>query len=643
MRFALLFLFVLLFCQNHAQVCHSFDPTQLDSIIAREQSFKTTQNTPIVLAPTSNYDIVYHRIAVSVNPAIRYISGTVVSYFKPLMALNVISFDLTDSLTVDSVSYHGFKQPITHSGGALTIFLPTFTTSLDSLTIYYRGIPPTTGFGSFNIATHDTMPVLWTLSEPYGARDWLPCKMTLTDKVDSIDFYITVPKGNRAASNGLLINIDSLSSITVNTFHWQHRYPIATYLMAIAVTNYAAYSFIAPTAHGNINILNYIYPEKTLQWHEMDTNVIRFIELYSSLFGTYPFIKEKYGHAQFGWGGGMEHQTMSFVAGPDFELLAHEMAHQWFGDKLTCGSWADIWLNEGFATYLSGLCYEHIAPEWWYAYKQDRNGKVIKYGSHGTVWCDDTTSVPRIFSNIYSYAKGACLLHMLRWTLGDTDFFQAIYNYVNDPALIYSFSKTALLQQHLESQSGKDLRQFFDQWFYKQGYPSYQLDWAQQGNSLSFKLSQTTTDTSVRFFAMSVPIKLYGNGIDTTLKVENTENVQYYAYTVPFAIDSIVIDPTLWILSGNNNVRKLPALDHDGFITIYPNPMHDIITVWYDAQTLNHLSYTVYNIEGQQIDSGLINGNNDKYSISVSDLASGVYVLQLSGTNTFRKIRLVKY
>ncbi len=625
--FSLVFLVVslLMAVGLSAQVCHSFEPGTYT-----HRSFKTESADSIGLAPTGNYDLVYHRIAVKVDPTVRYIAGSVISYFRPLVSLTEIAFDLTDSLSVDSIYYHGARlATFRHTGNAITIDLPAAVSSLDSVAVYYSGVPPENGFGSFMTSTHyDTVPLLWTLSEPYGARDWLPSKMTLKDKIDSLDFYINVPDGFHAGSNGLMTDSEIVGHTV--TYHWRHRYPIATYLIGMAVSNYEEHTFQVASPYGNITQLNYFFPEEEEDWLATDSNVAHVLQLYSSLFGPYPFIREKYGHAEFGWGGGMEHQTMSFIVLPDFELINHEMAHQWFGDKLTCESWSEIWLNEGFATYLSGICYERLAPEWWYGWRSTSLKRAIR-GDNGTVLCDDTASVGRIFDNSLSYSKGAYLLHMMRWQIGDSAFFAALKSYAADTSLVYSFSGTEALKSHFEAQSGQDLTWFFDQWYYNGGYPSYALDWSQQGSSLSMKLSEASSNPAFPFFKMKVPVRVYGKEQDTTIVLDHTSSGQEFTAAVGFTIDSIQIDPELWLISAGNTVRRLPAADAENFLQVLSNPVRNDLAIWYDSHSYHRLSFEIYDLQGKLIlTQSIPSGNGDYFSLNLAWLASGSYVLKIN-------------
>ncbi len=525
---------------------------------------------------TQDYDVVYHHLSLEVDPAISYINGQVTTWFRPqIPGLDVLHFDLYDGLSIDSIHWHHQACPYTLSNNTLTIDLPQLLTGgiLDSVTIWYRGEPSTSGFGSFNKSTHNNTPVLWTLSEPYGARDWWPCKQDLTDKADSVDVIITTPGMYRAASNGLLVEEYPLGDQKV--YHWQHRYPIAAYLVAFAVTDYAVYSDFVPTSGNPIEVLNYVYPEHLASAQAATTAIVPVMQLYNDLFGLYPFAKEKYGHAQFGWGGGMEHQTMSFMVGFSHLLQAHELAHQWFGDKVTCASWEDIWLNEGFATYLEGLTYEHgIGPTDWMDWKQGKINHIIS-APDGSVWVNDTTSVSRIFSSRLSYSKGAMVLHMLRWELGDSAFFQGVRNYLNDPQNAYAYGQTQELINHLEASSGLDLTPFVQNWFYDEGYPTYSLNWSRHENEVILQVDQTTSHPSVAFFPMTLPIRILGTaGQDTIVRLSHSYSGESFLINLPWQATELQFDPELWLVKGTTQMTVgIEDPSWSTGISLFPNPI----------------------------------------------------------------------
>ncbi len=589
---------------------------------------------------TDNYDIKYHRFEWMIDPREYYIKGTVTTYFMPTEAdFDQINFELSHELTVNQVRYHGQNLNLTlGNDDILRISLPNILPAgkLDSLSITYEGAPPRTGFGSFSQTFHGTTPIIWTLSEPYGSKDWWPGKMDLSDKIDSIDVIVSTPQQYRVASNGLLVS--ETQQDTFKSYHWRHRYPITAYLIAIGVTNYDVYSDFVTMPNGDsLEVLNYIYPEEMVFAQSQTFRTVQAIQLFNELFGDYPFANEKYGHAQFGFGGGMEHQTMSFMGGWSQSLQAHELAHQWFGDKITCGSWQDIWLNEGFATYLEGLTQEAgigtVDFQLWLF------GKIssITSAPGGSVFVNDTTSVNRIFNGRLSYSKGAMLLHMLRWKLGDNDFFQAIRNYLNDPDLAYSYAKTNDLKRHLEAQSGQDLTEFFEDWFYGEGYPSYQIDYTpqynQQSNLVHLIIRQTTSHSSVDFFEMPIPLRFESNdGRDTTVVLDHRFSGQEFLVELPFEVGEVSFDPDLWLISANNQINVILVSTDEldqlaNQVHLFPNPANDFLTVDIKKLPVKVWQIDIFDTKGSFVARQQVTNNFE--TLDVSEFSSGMYLLRL--------------
>jgi aminopeptidase N len=593
-----------------------------------------------------NIDIVYTRMHWNINPSVKYISGVITPYFKCLSDLNKINFEKDAALIVDSVIYHG--NAISHADSInmlLNIYFPAVIASgtIDSVSIYYHGAPSASGFGSFEQSTHNGSPIIWTLSEPYGAHEWWPSKNDLSDKIDSIDVFVTCPAGNRAASNGVLVNIDTTGQNL--TYHWEHRYPIATYLVAIAVTNYIAYSDYVALTNATVEVLNYVFPEDSTYAKSKTPSVIQSMQLYSQLFIDYPYADEKYGHAQFGWGGGMEHQTMSFMGGFSHALIAHELAHQWFGDMVTCGSWHDIWLNEGFATYLTGLTYE-AAPNlpYWENWKAQIINSVTS-DPGGSVYCDDTTSVGRIFDGRLSYNKGAYVLHMLRWVLGDSAFFAGIRNYLLDPNLTFGYAHTSDLKAHLEGNTGISLNEFFNDWYYGQGYPFYTFRYEQKSNNLlEITVNQTPSHNSVSFFEMPLPFKVYfPDGTDTTYILSNTSNGQVFQLSTKSMMpDSIKFDPDRHILclykvsSNNLGISSFPAQEYQ--ISVFPNPAKNTLNIQSAHAQIEQIS--IMDIQGRIIEEFSYDRGTIEIQINLSNFVTGSYLIRIKtdSSNEVHKI-----
>ena len=628
-------------CAQNENLCKA-----VDEIAASERnSFQRILSVNRSQA-SSNFQVTYYRCIWDIDPAARYIKGHVTSHFITNSSSNSISYDLATQLTVDSIYYHGSKISFSRPADLLQINFPANLPSSqkDSVTIFYKGIPPNTAFGSFVQDFHNGTPVIWTLSEPYGSRDWWPCRNGVDDKADSIDFIISCPNAYRASSNGVLIN-ETDNGITRTAFY-KHRYPIASYLVAFAVTNFKVLNHSVQLGNVNLPMIIYCYPEDENAFQVNTPKVLQSLSIYHQYFSTYPFINEKYGHTQFGWGGGMEHQTNSFITSPNENLMAHELAHQWFGDKVTCGSWQHIWLNEGFATYLSYFYFEKIDPAGHLSRIKSLNNSITSLPD-GSVFVEDTTNIGRVFSSRLTYNKGAYLLHMLRWFVGDTLFFHGLRQYVNDPALAYGFAKTNDLKRNLEQISNKNLTEFFNDWFTGQGYPSYTVKWTQNKNDWArITVSQTTSHASVSFFEMPLALKFKKGTQEKTVVVNNTKNNEIFWEEIGFKADTVIIDPDYWLLSKNNfSIKEAALAGPDNEIKVYPVPTSSTdVTLSIKNPVEKTMMLRIFNTAGQLVWQRYITtpGRDEQVQINISKFSAGVYLLHINSGDLKTTLHIIK-
>lgn len=631
-----LFIFLLFgtkLCAQTGNLCKA-----VDDIATSERNFFQRTLSINRSQASSNFQVTYYRCVWDIDPSVRYIKGSVTSHFIVNASSNSITYDLATQLTVDSIYFHGSKILFSRPGAdLLQINFPFNINSgqKDSVTIFYKGAPPNTSFGSFAQANHNGVPVLWTLSEPYGSRDWWPCRNNLDDKADSIDIIITCPSAYKASTNGMLVS-ETDNGVTRTAFY-KHRYPIASYLVAFAVTNFKVLNHSVQLGAVNLPMITYCYPESEPSFQQNTLKVLQQLSLFHQYFGPYPFINERYGHTQFSWGGGMEHQTNSFINSPNENLMAHELAHQWFGNKITCGSWQDIWLNEGFATYLSYFYFEKTDPLGHVNRLKGLSSSITNV-SVGSVWVDDTTSVNRIFSSRLSYNKGAYLVHMLRWVLGDTLFFRGVRQYLNDPKLAYGFARTEDLKRNLEQVGGKDLDEFFNDWFTGQGYPSYEVRWSQDENNRAFfVIIQTTANPLVSFYEMPIAIKFKNSTQEKTIVVNNTRNNQLFNEQLNFKADTMIVDPDYWILSGFKITSKDPTLTAgENEIKVLPVPTvaNDVLLSILNPSAKT-MKLRIFNTIGQLMWQQQVNtpGPVERIPINISRFSRGVYLLHIEGDN----------
>lgn len=628
-------------------LCFGFFSTaqtnEIQSIAQAEMKAAGSLTQLAVNPNTLNYDLTYHKLELTINPAVEFISGKVTSTFTALSPMNTVTFDLRNALTVSSVKRNNINLTFSQSATELTINFPSTVTTGTSTTveITYSGVPQSTD-GSIEFATHAGTPVMWTLSEPFGARDWWPCKQDLNDKVNSIDVYLTIPTAYTAVSNGLQQSMVDNANGTKTT-HFHHGHPIPAYLIAVAVSNYTIFTQQAGLGTDEspfFPIVNYLYPEMAASSQSNLSVTPGIMNFYEEKFGPYPFRDEKYGHAQCGFGGGMEHTTVSFMGGFSRGLIAHELGHQWFGDKVTCGSWKDIWLNEGFATYLAAMVIENFDGVAEFAIYKEGIINNITSQPGGALYLNDTeaTNIGRIFSSRLSYNKGAMVVNMLRFKLGDEAFFAGVNNYLNDPLLAYSYATTPQLQAHLEAASGQDLDEFFEDWVYNQGYPTYTVTVQNiSAGQAQITVNQTQSHPSVDYFEMPVPLFLWGeNNQEVYVTLDNTTNGQQFIVDVPFEVTGVFFDPYKELISKNSTVFLSSAqFNLIDAVSLYPNPSASTVNVSV-PNSVWLKSVSVFNALGQEV------LKTESASMDVSNLSTGVHLVKVetdAGTKTLRFVK----
>ncbi|MCC6693355.1 MAG: T9SS type A sorting domain-containing protein [Chitinophagaceae bacterium] len=624
-NFYLTFILLAVVFTSQAQISEQYQ--QMREREAISNSILFGKESQVVSANGLNYDVKYYRLNLRINPdstsVPKYVRGSVTTYFTTGTAnFSQIKFDFASALICDSVHYHNVKLApgnVVESVDTLRINLPSpipTSGTLDSVTVYYKGIPPvvsdfggTTGF--VNGGTNPNR-YIYTLSEPYSAGTWWPCKsMVAFDKADSLDMYISTPSAFRVAGNGKRISETITGSDRLT--YWKHRYAISSYQVAISVAKYVQYPTVPAIVNiggTNMELYNLLWSStNTASAHTALDRTADMLTVFSNRFSDYPFKNEKYGHYTFGFSGGMEHNTFSGMGSStynnttDWSVIAHELGHQWFGAAVTCGSWRDIWVNEGFArysevVYLEGKANNGITTT---PFTQRNSYKTAALAANAKpIYQADTSTMTAIFSpSVYIYERGAMFISMLRKTLGDTKFFQALKNYQTDPTLQYKNAFTDDVKRHMEAVSGLDLDEMFNDWVYKKGYARYQTaKWNNSGTQIIFQLPQTVNgasdnthfdmplvikisrtapiaDTTIVLFDKNGEIYTLDNGVFTTTLGSNIiqMNLSFVPQTIQFDPESEILadasfakDPGLTVLPLNefefsaqkeNNTAKL--------------------------------------------------------------------------------------
>ena len=601
-----------------------------------------------------DYDIKFYKIDIEADNTSTDIKGyTEIIAEISVEGLKQFTLDLSKTVQVDSVCINGLSTLFRCSGDLLHILSPEPLSlgSICCVTVYYAATGNKTG-GFFSAVSNQTdvswnIPVTWTLSEPYNARNWFPCKQYLPDKADSVYIFITVPENLKAGAPGVLTAVTPMPDGKAR-YEWKSRYPIAYYLISFAVADYHDYTvYTHPRGVDKpVPIQNFIYNRDGYLDNNkavIDTTAA-LIELYSELFLPYPFANEKYGHCVAPMGGGMEHQTMTTISEFNFLLVAHELAHQWFGNLVTCTSFQDIWINEGFSTYAEYLALERMASceealEWLRdthsAASWTQNGSVfIPAKSANDVW--------RIFSMSLSYKKGGLLVHHIRKIINDDHkFFDVLRGFLQK----YSFSVATGMdfKRFLEEQTGIDFTLFFNQWYFGEGFPIFDLSWKNDNGYLDILVEHTGSTSVTPLFITNLDVQLVkDNFIDTLVQLPIRTNRDLFRIKVDGEVTDIETDPGYYVLKQVQSatmVRDLPT--NDRFVqcnTLIIRRQN--LSITFSAKTERNCSVKLTDTTGEKVFAEMTVNRKKDLTVPMEHLPNATYLLYVqNGKNLYvRKI-----
>lgn len=629
------------YCAEHK--AQRFNKTMRTAQLPKTVSGQATSSIPL----ENSYDLKFYHLNLNVERASLFISGNVRSIAKVVApSLDSFAFVLHTNHTIDSVYVNGAKRNFVRQDSLVkaTAGIPILQNQLFDAVVYYKGTCPSGSAGAigngYNMATSPSWgnEVTWSLSESFVAYEWFPCKQDLRDKIDSSWVYATTDSSNMVGSNGLLKNVVTIGN--KKRYEWKSSHPIDYYLISVATSKYKPYILYAKPQYlvnDSIYIQNFIYDNaiNNTGWATQKAalnKIVPTIELQSKLFGMYPFYKEKYGHCMAPLGGGMEHQTMTSLGFFDFELDAHELGHQWWGDNVTCAAWKDIFINEGWASYTEYLCHQYMTGTGTTATQKmlDVHTNVMSQLGGSCYFTNaDTMNSGRIFSSRLTYDKGSAVIHSLRYVVNnDSTFFQAVRGFQNT----YKGSTVSVIEfkNYFQTFTGINLTQFFNQWYYGQGYPTFSVSWNQSNNVFYLKSTQTQSfPSSVPLFITDVDYRISRTAKpDTIVRLLHNQAIENYSIALTGSVTSIGVDPNNWILNkvGTNtkdvSVGAGELQTESTLIYIGPNPTSDALNIYLYENT--QAIVEVIDITGKLVLQQTINTHAD---FDISKYANGIYTV----------------
>ncbi|MCK4236218.1 MAG: M1 family metallopeptidase, partial [Candidatus Krumholzibacteria bacterium] len=566
----------------HGDILRKMEASRAYSLSRNEPLYQPVP-TPVQLL----FDVLHYELDIAFNTSTQAVEGNVKAVVKSLTdSLHSVDLDADNVLTIYSVSeVGGGPLPWTRPSGLVSISLDPGLASGEQIEIEitYGGNPTSSPEAGLFYSSYAGNPIIYSLSEPWSARTWWPCKDYPDDKA-TFDIYLSVPSALFATSNGDYIgsNDEMHWGQSYKRYHWQESYAMAPYLASIAASVYVRLDDYFVYAPGEtMPVTHYVYPLLVTAATE-DLNItVPMLEFLSSIYGLYPFTDEKYGVALCSIGGGMEHQTLTsyghgLIRGDHYYdwIFVHELGHQWFGDLITCKDWTHIWLNEGFASYTEALWFEHLegpARLKTYMESQDHpsqwNGPILRDPDNSYRWY--------YFDNVV-YDKAAWVLHMLRHITGDSMFFEILQSYVADPRFRYSYAETDDFIGVCEDHYGSPMDWFFDPWLTRTDRLQYEWSWNSYNMPGWVHLTLAVGQLQDDLYTMPVDFRISTTGgqIDTVFWVAARH--EEFTLALGDSVTNVAFDPDHWILcdktkvaTGDELTPMAAFLDQN-----YPNPFN---------------------------------------------------------------------
>ncbi|HTY36301.1 MAG TPA: M1 family aminopeptidase [Bacteroidota bacterium] len=620
---------------------------------------KATDSGGSLLREQAAYDVKFYRLRFTIDTTKHSIAGVTLIRAIATDTLSTFVLDLNAPFTVDSIVWksqrqYGTKLTYSRPAGRIWITMPYVAQKNDTICVEvtYHGVPKVSTNPPWDdgfVWKHANTGEVWAgvACEEEGADVWWPCKDHPSDEPDSVDLYFTVPASLTCVSNGRLLEV--LDNGSTKTFHWYVSEPINNYCVTFYLGPYVRIPIDYQSVTGQTIPSEYWFlPYNVDKAKQFAPTFLKDLRFFEEVCGPFPFRSEKYGLADAPYWG-MEHQSI-IAYGNNFALNSygfdyihlHELAHEWWGNLVTAKDWSDVWLHEGFATYMEALFVENMSGSSRYkSYMAAMKGSIQ---NKTPVAPAQATGAATMFASNDVYYKGAWILHTLRHSLGDSLFFRLFRRFAYpDPAMESvtngqqcRLATTDDYLQIAEQVTGMHLDWFFNLYLRQPALPK--LQYSKQDTTLRLKW---VTPNNLPF---SLPVDVQvGTSVIRVPMTNGSGSISVPAGT------SYQLDPNSWILMSTPQLALVEdqALPTTFDVSVYPNPFNPATTLQLSVPSRARVRGEVVSIAGQRVaelfDSWFEAGVHS-IPLALGVQSSGVYfVIVQSGPNQLvRKLVLLK-